>query len=43
MNTNDSDDVVFNASEEFPFGLAIFNNAAIAHAIKPNLVLKFEQ
>lgn len=43
MNTNDEDDVVFDASKEFPFGLAIFNNAAIAHAIKPNLVLKFEQ
>jgi len=43
MNTSDVDDVVFDASKEFPFGLAIFNNAAIAHAIKPNLMLKFEQ
>jgi len=43
MNTNDADDVVFDVSKEFPFGLAIFNNAAIAHAIKPNLMLKFEQ
>ena len=43
MNTNDEDDVVFEVAKEFPFGLAIFNNAAIAHAVKPNLVLKFEQ
>ena len=43
MNTNDEDDVVFDVSKEVPFGLAIFNNAAIAHAIKPNLMLKFEQ
>ena len=43
MNTNDADDVVFEVTKEFPFGLAIFNNAAIAHAIKPNLLLKFEQ
>mgnify|MGYP002639558551 CR=1 FL=1 len=43
LNTNDEDDVVFEISKELPFGLAIFNNAAIAHAIKPNLMLKFEQ
>ena len=43
LNTNDEDDVVFEITEELPFGLAIFNNAAIAHAIKPNLNLKFEQ
>ncbi len=43
LDTNDDDDVVFDISKELPFGLAIFNNAAIAHAIKPNLNLKFEQ
>ncbi len=42
LNTSDPDDVVFNVSEELDFGLAIFNNAAIAHAIKPNLKMKFE-
>ena len=43
LNTGDEDDVVFEITEDLPFGLAIFNNAAIAHAIKPNLTLKFEQ
>ncbi len=43
LNTNDADDVVFETTEELPFGLAIFNNAAIAHGIKPNLTMKFEQ
>jgi hypothetical protein len=43
LNTGDADDVVFNVAEELDFGLAIFNNAAIAHAIKPNLKMKFEQ
>ena len=43
LNTGDEDDVVFDVTKEFPFGLAIFNNAAIAHAIKPGLLLKFEQ
>lgn len=43
LNTNDADDVVFVPTEELPFGLAIFNNAAIAHAIKSNLNMKFEQ
>lgn len=43
MNTNDADDVVFDITKDLPFGLAIFNNAAIAHAIKPNLMMKFEQ
>lgn len=43
LNTNDEDDVVFDVTEELFFGLAIFNNAAIAHAIKPNLLMKFEQ
>ena len=42
LNTGDPDDVVFDPTAELPFGLAIFNNAAIAHAIKPNLSMKFE-
>ncbi len=42
LNTGDADDVVFNVAEELDFGLAIFNNAAIAHAVKPNLKMKFE-
>jgi hypothetical protein len=42
LNTNDEDDVIFDITKEIPFGLAIFNNAAIAHAIKPGLVMKFE-
>ena len=43
LNTGDADDAVFNPAEELPFGFATFNNAAIAHSIKPGLVLKFEQ
>lgn len=43
LNTGDEDDVIFDITQELPFGLAIFNNAAIAHAIKPNLMLKFVQ
>jgi len=43
LDTGDADDVVFDVTEELAFGLAIFNNAAIAHAIKPNLNMKFEQ
>jgi len=44
LNTGDADDIVFDINgDEVPFGLAIFNNAAIAHAIKPNLTLKFEK
>ncbi len=43
LNTNDEDDVVFDPTAELPFGLAIFNNSAIAHGIKPNLTMKFEQ
>lgn len=43
LDTGDADDIKFNTSEEVPFGFAIFNNAAIAHAIKPGLLLKFEQ
>jgi Ethylbenzene dehydrogenase len=43
LNTGDPWDVTFVTTEELPFGLAIFDNAAIAHAIKPGLNLKFEQ
>lgn len=43
LNTGDPYDVVFDPSVELPFGFAIFNNAAIAHAIKPGLTMKFEQ
>ncbi len=43
LNTNDADDIIFDITNEVPFGLAIFNNAAIAHGIKSDLILKFEQ
>jgi hypothetical protein len=43
MDTGDSDDVVFDPAEELAFGLAIFDNAAIAHAIRPNLKMTFQQ
>ena len=44
LNTGDPDDVIFDpAVAELPFGFAIFDNAAIAHGIKPGLVLKFEE
>jgi hypothetical protein len=43
LDTGYSDDVVFDTSKEIPFGLALFNNAAIAHEIKNNLLLKFEK
>jgi ethylbenzene dehydrogenase len=43
MNTGNADDVAFKTTDEMPFGFAIFNNAAIAHGIKPGLVIKFEQ
>ena len=41
LNTGDVDDVIFDSSVELPFGFAIFDNAAIAHAIKPGLMMKF--
>ncbi|MEP1095587.1 MAG: ethylbenzene dehydrogenase-related protein [Cyclobacteriaceae bacterium] len=43
LDTGDPDDVVFAPGTELPFGFAIFNNAAIAHAIKPGLTLRFEE
>jgi len=42
LNTGNADDVVFDVTKEFPFGLALFNNAAIAHEIKTNLLMTFE-
>ncbi len=42
LDTGHTDDVKFDTTKEYPFGLAIFNNAAIAHEIKTNLLLKFE-
>jgi len=35
-------DVTFDTSKDYPFGLGVFDNAAIAHAITPFLTLKFE-
>ena len=36
-------DVDFSSREDFPFGIGTFNNAAIAHATKAGLTLKFEE
>ena len=36
-------DVDFSSLQDFPFGIATFNNAAIAHATKAFLTLKFEE
>jgi len=36
-------DVDFSSLEDFPFGIATFNNAAIAHATRAFLTLKFEE
>jgi ethylbenzene dehydrogenase len=41
--TGNPDDVVFNPANEYPFGYATFDNAAIAHGIKAFMILKFEQ
>lgn len=45
LNTGDTTgaDVDFSSLDDFPFGFATFNNAAIAHGIKPFLTLKFDQ
>lgn len=42
LDTGNADDVKFDVTKEFPFGLALFNNAAIAHEIKNGLLMKFE-
>lgn len=42
LTTSDAtNDVQFDVTQEYMFGFAIFENLAIAHAIKPNLKLKF--
>lgn len=41
LNTGDEDDVIFDPATELDFGFAVFNNAAIGHAIKPGLKLKW--
>ena len=42
LTTSDAaNDVQFDVTKEYMFGFAIFENAAIAHGIKPNLKLKF--
>ncbi len=44
LDTGDPWDVVFDATaEQLRFGFAIFDNAAIAHGIKPGLTMKFEE
>ncbi|HHC78852.1 MAG TPA: hypothetical protein ENK46_03150 [Flavobacteriia bacterium] len=42
LNTGDPNDAVFVLGEEIPFGLVIFNNAAIGHAQSNFLTMKFE-
>jgi len=42
LNTGDPWDVVFDPATELDFGFALFNNAAIAHGIKPGLIMKWE-
>lgn len=41
--TDAAKDVQYDISKTYMFGFAIFENAAIAHGIKPNLLLKFAQ
>jgi len=43
LNTGNPDDIVFIPGQEYPFGYATFDNAAIAHGIKPFMVLKFAE
>lgn len=42
LNTGDPTDAVFAIGEEIPFGLSIFNNAAIAHAMSNFKTMKIE-
>ncbi len=39
----DNRDIDFSTLEDHYFGMSIFENAQIAHSIKPNLVLKFKK
>ena len=43
LNTGDPTDVVFGFGDEIPFGLAIFNNAAIAHGQTNFLTMTIEE
>lgn len=43
LNTGDPTDVVFGFGDEIPFGLAIFNNAAIAHGQSNFLTMRIEE
>jgi hypothetical protein len=44
LSTSDStNDIQFDPTKSTMFGFAIFENAAIGHGIKPNLILKFAQ
>ncbi len=43
LTTSDAtNDIQYDVTKTTMFGFAIFENAAIAHGIKPNLMLKFE-
>jgi hypothetical protein len=41
LQTGSATDVQFDATKSFVFGVGIFDNAALAHAIQPKLTLKF--
>ncbi|MEP6795919.1 MAG: ethylbenzene dehydrogenase-related protein [Saprospiraceae bacterium] len=45
LNTGDTErkDVDFSSLDDQYFGFGVFDNAQIAHAIKPNLLLKFQK
>lgn len=43
LSTGDASDIDFTSLADQYFGFAIFENAQIAHSIKPNLVLKFKK
>jgi hypothetical protein len=45
LKTGDTDaqDIDFSGLNDYIFGLGVFDNAAIAHAIAPNLTLKFQK
>ena len=43
LQTGDPMDAPFIIGESIPFGLAIFNNAAIGHGMTNNLTMKIEQ
>lgn len=44
LSTSDAtNDIQFDPTKTTMFGFAIFENAAIGHGVKPNLILKFKQ